>query len=187
MKWDRVKRDREVLNQDHNAQTWMRDSVVLYSQKLATKLGRKKMQKYLDSFNYGNKDLRGELTKAWLHAPSSTVSSLKISAYEQLDFMTALWAETLPVSKEAIKLTKEITFIETSPNGYALNGKTGSNYYNNDHGMRLGWFIGHIEKGDQEYITITNFRDITPLKDAGYGGMKARDITKEILTDMGYW
>jgi beta-lactamase class D len=187
MKWDGVKRDREVLNQDHNAQTWMRDSVVWYSQKIATKLGKKKFQKYLDSFNYGNKDLRGGLTQAWLHAPSSNSPALKISAYEQLDFMTAFWAETIPVSKEAIKLTKEITYLETSPKGFALNGKTGSNYFNNDQGMRLGWFIGHIQKGDQEFITITNFRDITSLKGAGYGGLKARDITKEILTDMGYW
>jgi beta-lactamase class D len=186
-KWDGVKRDREVLNQDHNAETWMRDSVVWYSQKIATKLGKKKLQKYLDSFNYGNKDLRGGLTMAWLHAPSSNKPSLKISGYEQLTFMNELWTNNLPVSKEAMKLTREITFLENSPKGFVLSGKTGSNFYNDDHGMRLGWFIGHIQKGDQEYITVTNFRDITPLKDAGYGGMKAREITKEILTDMGYW
>lgn len=187
MRWDGVKQDREVLNQDHNAETWMRDSVVWYSQKIATKLGKKKLQKYLDSFNYGNKDLRGGLTMAWLHAPSSDKPSLKISAYEQLTFMNELWTNNLSVSKEAMKLSQEITFIENSPKGFVLSGKTGSNFYNNDHSMRLGWFIGHIQKGDQEYITVTNFRDITPLKDAGYGGMKAREITQEILTDMGYW
>jgi len=186
-KWDRKKHEREALNQDHNAQTWMRDSVVWFSQIIAQKLGPKKMQKYLDAFEYGNKDLTGGLTTAWLHAPTSGKPSLNISAYEQLTFMNALWAGTLPVSKKAIELTKEITFLETSPKGYAVHGKTGSNSFNNNSRHRLGWFISHIQKGEEEYIAITNLRDIAPITEDGYGGFKAREITKEILTDMGHW
>src|SRR5688572_25112163 len=36
--------------------SWMRFSIVWYSQTLTTKLGSKKFQDYIDKLNYGNKD-----------------------------------------------------------------------------------------------------------------------------------
>jgi beta-lactamase class D len=187
LKWDGIKHSRPELNQDHNAKTWMRDSVVWFSQEVAKKIGKKKLQKYLNDFNYGNKHLASNFTESWLISPSSPEMGLWISPDEQLEFMKVFWASALPVSKRSIALVKKIMYLETSPKGYVLSGKTGSNIFFGDPQERLGWFIAHLEKEDQEYIAITNFIDIGAPLEKGYGGLRAKEITKEILTDSGLW
>lgn len=187
LKWDGVKRDRDVLNQDHNAKTWMSDSVVWFSQRVTKKLGQKKMQKYLNDFNYGNKNIKAGLTDGWLISPADPKPALQISAYEQVDFMKKLWADQLPVSKNAMKRTREITYVETSEKGFKLSGKTGSNFYDKSQKTHFGWFISHIQKGDQEYIAVTNFSDLAPSDEPGYGGAKAKAITKKFLEGQGLW
>lgn len=185
-KWNGVKDVREAANKDHTAQTWMRDSVVWYSQRITPKLGKKKFQKYLNDFNYGNKDLSAGIKQAWLEAPSKK-SGLKISAYEQVEFMKALWQNKLPVSERSMQLTRDITYLETSPKGFKLNGKTGSNFYDKEHKVHFGWFIAHIQNDNQEYIAVTNFKDLTPNDVGNYGGPRAKALTKEILADQGLW
>jgi beta-lactamase class D len=168
-------------------QSWMADSVVWYSQVITQKLGEKKLQKYLNDFNYGNKDIKGGLSQAWLHEPDSESPSLKINALEQVNFMRNLWRNNLPVHPNAIAWTKKITYLETSPLGYRLSGKTGSNFFKADAKKRLGWFIGHLQNNDKEYIVVTNFTDKSTPTEEGYGGMKAKEITKQILKDQGIW
>ncbi|HVK62496.1 MAG TPA: penicillin-binding transpeptidase domain-containing protein [Bdellovibrionales bacterium] len=186
LKWDGKKDVREESNKDHNAKTWMSQSIVWFSQRITPKLGQKKLQKYLNDFDYGNKDLSAGITQAWLQSPSDK-SALKISAYEQTEFMKKLWTDSLPASKRAMKITRDITFLEASPKGYSLNGKTGSNFYDKERKVRLGWFISHLQKGDEEYIAVTTFSDIAPSNSTQYGGMRAKEITKEILGDLGLW
>jgi beta-lactamase class D len=72
-------------------QLWMRYSCVWYSQVLTANLGMEKFQNYVDLFNYGNKDLSGGLTQAWL------MSSLKVTPREQIFFLEKIIDETLPV------------------------------------------------------------------------------------------
>lgn len=187
LKWNGVKDSREELNKDMDAQTWMKVSAVWYSQRITPKLGKKSFQKYLDAFDYGNKDLSAGITEAWLVSPAEKSSALKISAYEQVKFMEKLWTDRLPASKKAMKLTRDITFIETSPKGYKLSGKTGSNFFDIDKKIQFGWFISHISNGDQEYIAVTNFSDLKSSKLSEYGGPRAQAVTKRILTDMGLW
>lgn len=187
LKWDGVKNERDVVNQDHNAITFMRDSVVWFSQRVTSKLGEKKFQEYLNKFDYGNKDIRPSITTAWLANPGSDTPALRISAYEQVEFMKKLWTNTLPVSQRAMDITKKITYLETSPKGYKLSGKTGSNFYDETRTRHLGWFISHLQKGNEEYIAVINFRDMLPSKEEGYGGPKAKAIEKKILEDSGLW
>lgn len=186
-KWNGVKDMREESNHDHNAKTWMRDSIVWFSQRITPKLGEKKFQKYLNSFDYGNKDISSGIKTAWLVSPAEKSSALKISAYQQVDFMKNLWTDSLPVSKRAMQLTREITFLEKSPKGFNLSGKTGSNFYDKEHKTHFGWFISHIQNNDQEYIAVTNISDLQPVEIKGYGGMRAKSLTKEILSDLGLW
>lgn len=186
-KWDGKKEIRAEANKDHNAKTWMSQSIVWYSQRITKQMGEKKFQKYLNDFEYGNKDIKGGLTQAWLVSPSSPGPALKISAYEQVDFMKKLWSNSLPASPNSMQKTRDITFLETSPNGFQLNGKTGSNFYDKEKKQRLGWFISHVQKGDQEYIAVTNFRDSHPGDGRSYGGMESKEITKKILADQGLW
>ncbi len=187
LKWDGKVDPRPAVNQDHNAKTWMRDSVVWFSQRLTPKMGEKKLQTYLKSFRYGNEDLSAGLTEAWIVPPDQS-PALMISAYEQLEFMKALWTDKLPASKRSLQLTREITFLETSPGGFRLSGKTGSHYYHGDPRQRLGWFIAHLQKGKQAYLTVLQFSDRKAApENTGYGGMAAKELTKAQLREAGIW
>jgi beta-lactamase class D len=187
LKWDGTKDTREVCNRDQTPRTWLKDSIVWVSQRITPQLGEKKFKAYLEKFRYGNTDISGGITKAWLIPPDSATPALKISAYEQVEFLKALWTGTLPVSNDAMRLTRELIYLETSPKGFRLSGKTGSNFYGTEQKMRLGWFIAHIANGDQEYIAVTNISDKAPAGPPTYSGAKAKEITKQILTDLGLW
>lgn len=185
-KWDGVKESREEANRDHNAKTWMRDSIVWFSQRITEKLGKDQIQKYLDKFNYGNKDLSEGIKTAWITSPA-TGKGLKLTPYEQAEFMKKLWKNELPVSRRSMRITQEITFLELSPNGFQLSGKTGSNFFDSERKIRMGWFVSHLRKGDQEFITVTNFRDLVPTSEMEYGGAKAKEITKKLLSEKSLW
>lgn len=185
-KWDGKKRFREVWNQDHTAASWMKESVLWYSQRLTPKLGMKRMKKYLQEFDYGNQDLSGGLQTSWLSS-NDVKDSLKISPLEQLEFMKKWWTRELPVSKHAYEMTDKITYLETSSNGYALNGKTGSGYLGKKNERQLGWFIAHLQNGGNEYLSVVLIKEKedTPLNEPG--GFKAKAITKDLLTQQGIW
>jgi beta-lactamase class D len=137
----------------------------------------------LAQFQYGNRDFSGGITKAWLQ------SSLLISPDEQLRFWERFWLGELPVSKHAVAMTKKITFIETSPHGWTLNGKTGSGaMVANGRLVRgLGWFVGHIRRGGHEYLFVTNYTDRGPPKDTRPPGWIAREMSTKILGSMGLY
>lgn len=186
-KWDGKKREREELNQDQTAKTWMKYSVVWFSQKLTPKMGMKKVKKYLYDFDYGNQDMSGGLKQAWLVAPWQNKPALSISAYEQVEFMKKLWSNALPVSECAMKLTREITYLDKSAKGFELSGKIGSTFIDQERTKNLGWFISHVQSQDKEYIAVTNLEDLEPAKTSKYGGIVAKQITLEILRDQGLW
>ncbi|MGZ5280295.1 MAG: hypothetical protein ACXWC9_10150, partial [Pseudobdellovibrionaceae bacterium] len=71
--------------------------------------------------------------------------------------------------------------------GTVLSGKTGSNFFDEARKTNLGWFVSHVRVGDQEYLTAANFRDLGPTEGKGYGGPRAKAITKQILADLGLW
>jgi len=182
-----MKDEREVANKDHTAKTWMRDSIVWYSQRITKKLGKKRFQQYLDAFDYGNRDFDDGLTTAWWKPAPDAKGAIQISAYEQVEFLKKLWKGTLLAKPRAMKLARETTYLETSPNGYKLHGKTGSNFFDKKRDRRQGWFIAHLERGGEEYIVVTNFSDSKPTDEKGYGGLRAKEITKQILAEEGLW
>lgn len=187
LKWDGKKDLRPEVNKDHDAQTWMRDSVVWFSQRLTPQIGPKRVQKYLNDFSYGNKNLKDGLTQAWLTSPSHREGALNISAYEQVDFLKKLWSHQLPVSERSMVLTQKIMFLEKSPQGFELHGKTGSNFFDKERRKHFGWFVGHVQRGEQEYIVVTHLSDLTAGEGRAYGGTRAKQLTKEILQDKGLW
>jgi beta-lactamase class D len=186
MKWDGTRSSRDAWNRDQTAATWMRDSVVWFSQRLTPLLGMEKVKAYLARFDYGNQDMSGGLTTAWLE------SSLLISPDEQMKFWQRFWNEELPVSKHAFDMTKKITFVDTSRSGWTLHGKTGSGSFGPDRSNRkaqlwLGWFVGHVAKGDLEYVFVCRYTDRVPSGDDRPPGWIARDIAKEILAKLGVY
>lgn len=189
LKWDGVQRDKIAdWNRDHDAESWMKYSVVWFSQRLTPRLGKDRFQRYLHDFRYGNQNLEGGLTEAWLVSPGKLEPSLRISPIEQVKFMESLWNETLPVSKRAMKLTQKITALPATPSGFSFSGKTGSNSYDKEQKIHLGWFIAHLEKGEQEYVAVVNFSDDKPFEGTPpFGGPRAREMMIEYLKSDGLW
>jgi len=174
-KWDGKEKGMEPWNHDHTAKSWMKDSVVWVSQELTPKIGMADVKKYLKDFDYGNQDMAGGITKAWLS------SSLRISADEQAKFMQKFWSGKLQVSPKATSLSKQLTYVETSPLGAVLHGKTGSCVSKD---FRVGWYVGYLKTGDTERVFAINFKDTKkPFK--AYGGPEAREAFKKIASDLG--
>lgn len=130
-------------------QSWMTYSCVWYSKILALQLGMEKIQNYLTSMEYGNKDISGGLGKpgpttvAWIN------SSLKISPKEQVSFIQKMIQGNLLISTNSIQMTKAILFKEELPEGWKLFGKTGwsgSDITEDGKTLEHSWFVGWIEK-----------------------------------------
>jgi beta-lactamase class D len=171
LKWDGKPQRFESWNRDHNLQSAITNSVVWYYQELASRVGEKRMKKYIQSVGYGNGDISGGIRKFWL------MNSLKVSANEQVDFLHRLYKNDLPFSQRSIDIVKKITKLSETDK-YTFRGKTGSGL---DYGKyNLGWFIGYVEHKDNVYIFATNI-----LGEGEVNGKKAREITEAILKEMG--
>lgn len=190
-KWDGVKRSIEPWNRDQTPTSWMRESAVWVSQEMTPKLGAQKIQTYLDNFEYGNRDISGGLKYSWL-TPAKFVgepmkNTLKISGYDQVKFLTKLWRGELKASAKAQSLTKNIMTRDVSPKGSVLLGKTGSGFRDENQDFRLGWFVGHVQKDESEYIVVINFSDKQKQPAGTYGGREAKETALKLLTEKGLW
>jgi beta-lactamase class D len=171
-RWDGNDKGMEFWNRDQTAQSWISDSVVWISQLLTPKLGMPAIQDYLKDFGYGNQDMSGGITKAWLS------STLKISPNEQVSFLRRLWNGELKVSEKAMSLAKKLTYAETFPSGVVLHGKTGSGF-NADY--RIGWYVGSFKSGGDEYVFAINFKDTKKPLSKAFAGREAKEMLRGML------
>ena len=144
----------EYWKAPHNPKSWIKNSCVWYSRLLALQLGLEKIQNYLKSFEYGNQDMSGGLTSAWLS------SSLKISPKEQAVFIQKIIHGDLPISEKAIEMTKSILYVDELPDGWKLFGKTGHGFVDDSKNLEIGWFVGWIEKDRTFFPLAYNIREI---------------------------
>ncbi len=134
--------------------TWMKYSCVWYSKVLSIELGLKRIENYLTSMEYGNQDASGRLADPGPLNPFWLNSSLEISPKEQVSFIQKMIRAQLPISSNAIQMTKEILFKEELLEGWKLFGKTGwsgSDVAKDGKTLEHGWFVGWIEKEDSFY------------------------------------
>lgn len=189
-KWNGKKEVIPEWNQDQTAATWMKYSVIWYSQVITKKLGRAKVQDYLDSMNYGNHDFSGNIETAWLtngKMPHQKArNSVQITAYQQIDFLKKLFSTTLPQSPNSQELTRKIMYLEKTPQGWDFSGKTGSGFAGIHFDKRLGWFVAHLQKDKQEYLAVVTFTDKVPRQDL-IGGKEAKAIMIEALKARGIY
>ena len=177
----------DVWKQAYNPNLWMKNSCIWYSRLITKNMGIKKFKNYLTKFNYGNKDASGDkgqdngITNAWLS------SSLEISPEEQIVFLQNLLDNKLPVGTKAQEMTKKLLFIEDLPGGWKLWGKSGSgnklNYNRTQKvDLKLGWFIGWIQK-DNRTIIFTHYIEDDNKQDT-YAGQRAKAAAKEKLLQL---
>lgn len=174
--WERPKDEDSFINvckADHDPHSWMRDSCLWYSRILTTKLGMDKFQKYVTDFAYGNMDLSGGLTSAWIS------SSLKISLNGQTDFLQKMIDRQFPLSQESYDKTEKIMFIQEMAGGWKLYGKTGNGQQIDNQGQRTdqqhGWFVGYLEKGDRRIVFAGHILDTE--KQSTFASFRIRNET----------
>lgn len=178
-------------NKDHNPTSWMRDSVVWISQEITLKMGQAKIQKYLSDFEYGNQDFSAGLKYSWL-TPAPFIrepmqNSLKISGYEQVNFLKKLWRGELKASPSAQKMTKALLSPDVSSRGNTIIGKTGSGFFDENHDMRIGWYVGLLQSEKSDYVVVINFSDKQKQPAGSFGGREAKETALKLLTDKGLW
>ena len=170
--WDGKDRGRKVVNKNQTPKTFIDYSVIWVSRKIIGFLGQGSVQDYVNKMEYGNKTVAGEFNNFWL-----SKGSIKVSAKEQIQFLSRLWLGRLPLSKIAVELTKGSTF-DREINGLKVHGKTGTGCIDegcmNKPGRQLGWYVGVVESKNKKYAFALNFSDKKPIH--GYGGPKAKKI-----------
>ncbi len=148
---------REAWAGPQTPQSWMKNSVVWYSQVLTRKLGMERFAAYAKALTYGNENVSGlagkddGLTSAWLS------SSLAISPREQVDFLRKMLKGELPVSREAVDRTIQLLNLPEEAAGYTLYGKTGAGFMRLNDGTLdrsrpFGWFVGWAEREGRTFV-----------------------------------
>lgn len=165
----------DVWKEPQTPSSWMRDSCVWYSQSITKELGEEKFEYYVSQFDYGNRDVSGNLGKDDGLTHSWLCSSLQISVTEQVQFLQKLLENALPVSGYAHEKTREIMFVEDFEGG-KLFGKTGGGY-TEDKQMRIGWFVGWVERDGKQIIFAQYIEE--PYTDCMFTGRRAKEELKE--------
>lgn len=146
-KWDGQKRWAQIWNQDQTMATAYARSAVWVFQDIAQTLGPEKMAVGLKMFDYGNADIGtpADMTTYWLEGP------LKISAREQVEFLTQLKAEAFPLKQTTYEAGKKIMASGRNDGRFAKTG-----WYYSDVETDIGWYVGWQEYQDATYIFAFN-------------------------------
>lgn len=138
---------------EYNLASAFKFSMVAIYRQMAMNTGKERMQSYLTSFDYGNRDISSGLDSFWLNG------SMKISALEQVKFLQKMNQGKLPLNKHSITALKEVMLVEKNDN-YSLYAKTGAGKANaNDKSSKimLGWYIGFVENVNGVHYFAFNF------------------------------
>jgi len=150
---------RAEWRQAHDPSSWMKESVVWYSQQVTQKLGQQRFASYVKRFDYGNADISGDpgkhngLTGAWLN------SSLRISPDEQIGFLRRVLDRELGLKPEAYAMSAALVRRPEPVGGWQVFGKTGS-------GNKVGWYVGWLERDGKRIVFAQAGED---------SGMRLRD------------
>ena len=146
--WDGVKRPIEAWNKDHTLRSAIAVSAVPVYQEIARRIGQERMQKYVDEFDYGNRDIGGGIDQFWL------TGNLRIDPVEQIDFVDRLRRRALPISKRSQDLVADILPV-TKVGDSVIRAKSG--LLGAERGEpSLGWMVGWAEKGEAHTVFALN-------------------------------
>lgn len=166
--------------------SWIKYSVVWFSQQVTRSLGMPRFQQYVRDFQYGNVDVSGDngkdngLDRAWIS------SSLKISPLEQVVFLEKIVNRQLPVNQHAFDITGKITEIAGAPDGWTIHAKTGTGFPREngvaDESHGYGWFVGWATTDQRTLVFARLIQD--EQKGQRPAGLTARDDFMAELPDL---
>jgi len=171
-KWDGVKRSIEAWNRDHTMRSAIAASAVPVYQEIARRIGPERMQKYVDLFEYGNRNIGGGIDQFWL------TGDLRIDPVQQVDFVDRLRRGVLPISKRSQDLVRDILPV-TKVGDATIRAKSG--LLGAELGKpSLGWMVGWAEKAGTQTVFALNMDVREPRHIADR--MK---LTQQCLADIG--
>ncbi|OSZ79393.1 hypothetical protein CAP35_14375 [Chitinophagaceae bacterium IBVUCB1] len=190
IKWDSIPRRMTEWNKDMNMREAFKISCVNYYQEIARRIGPDLMQHYLDTCEYGNRNMKGGIDMFWLN------DSLQISADEQVGFLKRMYFAELPFAERTQRIVKSMMLQEETPD-YKLYYKTGWGIRTSSNVM---WVVGFIEKIERvkEHEKSMNKSDIrmypyffamnfdAPVSDTTKDWPSVRvEVLKSVLKDFG--
>src|SRR5215813_7564265 len=138
--WDGVKHPIEAWNKDHTMRSAIAVSAVPVYQEIARRIGEERMQKYVDLFEYGNREIGGGIDQFWL------TGNLRIDPVQQVDFVDRLRRGVLPISQRSQELVRDILPV-TRAGDAVIRAKSG--LLGAERGEpSLGWMVGWAEKAE---------------------------------------
>ncbi len=175
IRWDSVQRWNADWNKDLTMEEAFRVSAVNYYQEVARRIGREKMQKWIDSLHYGNQNISGPIDSFWLN------NTLKISPDEQLGLVKRLYFDQLPFQQRTQQIVRNV-MVQESNTLYTLAYKTGWGF--DEQGKPVGWITGWIEENRHPYF----FTLLVKSDDKNFEMRSARlAILKNILKQYGFF
>jgi beta-lactamase class D len=158
--------------------SWLRESVVWYSQQVTLRLGAARVRSYVQAFDYGNRDIASVAGVDDAVAVSELSPTLKISPLEETMFLRKVVNRSLPVSAHAYDMTARLLRQETLANGWEVYGKTGTAPArlpdgSADEAQHIGWFVGWVNKGGRTLVFARLLQH--PVDRDQYAGPRARD------------
>ena len=181
IKWDSVERNVKEWNKDLSMYEAFRVSAVPYYQEVARRIGKDRMEYWMDTVNYGAgpKDTAFQITTAidtfWLD------NTLKITADEELGLVKLLYFHQLPFFKTYQETVKKAMLFENTT-VYRLAYKTG--WGRKENGNHLAWAVGWVEENNHPYFFVLNFESSDVNADIPAIRMK---ILKDLLTQLGFF
>lgn len=147
-KWDGVRRDIEAWNKDHTLRSAIAVSAVPVYQEIARRIGQERMQKYVDLFEYGNRNIGGGIDRFWL------TGDLRIDPMQQIDFLDRLRRGALPISKRSQDVVRDIMPVTTTGDA-TIRAKSG--LLGAERGEpSLGWLVGWVETVKEQTVFALN-------------------------------
>lgn len=181
IKWDSIKRNVEAWNKDLSMYEAFRVSAVPYYQEVARRIGKERMEFWMDTVNYGAgaKDTVFRISTAidtfWLD------NTLKITPDEELGLVKMLYFNQLPFFKTYQEKVKQAMLFENTTM-YRLAYKTG--WGKKENGNHLAWIVGWVEENNHPYFFVLNFE--SPDANADIPTIRM-NILKGILDQLGFF
>ena len=138
-------------------------------------LDKDTLKKWIDSLQYGNKDIGGDTGAFWSN------NTLKINADEQLGLLKKLYFNQLPFFQRTQEIVRRMMPAENN-SSFRLSYKTAQG--TKEDGHAIGWVMGWVEENKHPYFFVVNLESPDPNKDLGAAGLA---IAKEILQQLGFF
>ncbi|AVP97845.1 hypothetical protein C7S18_11850 [Ahniella affigens] len=174
--WDgRPYPDNKVWEQDMALQEAMATSSESYFKIVAKRIGRDRLQSFVQRVNYGSINISANPETAW------TDGVLTITVPQQLDFMQRLANNDLPFRPDVMNTVKAVT-LDRFDAELGIHGKTGTSFRD---GSGFGWWVGWVDaKPASGRVQPTAFALLVTLKKID-GRDKRTALGRELLREVG--